>query len=121
MGFSGKRLKFFGRMVDTQDKLFRAMRFYIGQYVTRNDQPGIGVLGRIVRVRRRTIKDSAGSRYAVRVRWANGYIASLSGAQLRVVCPTCAGLTKTFSTEQCERQKKECHICNEPPKEGKPT
>ena len=93
--------------------------FHIGQYVTRRDAQGIGVLGRIVRVKRRTVKDSAGSRYSVRVRWANGYIAALSGAQLRVVCPTCAGLTRTFSTEQCERQKRECHICNEPPKEGK--
>ena len=89
--------------------------FYIGQYVTRKalgPEQGIGVLGRINRVKRRTIKDSAGSLYFVRVRWENGYIADYSGAQLRVVCPTCAELTKSFSTEQCERQKKECDICN---------
>jgi hypothetical protein len=89
------------------------MHFHFGQFVTRNDSPGIGILGRIVRVKRRTVKDSAGSLYSVRVYWSNGYRDTYSGAQLRVVCPTCAGLTRDFSTEQCKRQKKECDICNQ--------
>jgi hypothetical protein len=92
------------------------MRFHFGQYVTRKAlgaEQGIGILGRIIRVKRRTIKDSAGSRYSVRVYWPNGYVGVLSGAQLRVVCPTCAELTWDFSKEQCERQKKECDICNQ--------
>ena len=92
------------------------MRFYVGQFVTRTAlgaEQGIGILGRIVRVKRRTVKDSAGSRYSVRVYWPNGYRGDYSGAQLRVVCPTCAGLTWDFSTDQCKRQKKECDICNQ--------
>ena len=87
------------------------MRFYIGQIVTRNDSPGIGVLGRIGRVKRRTVRDSAGSHYAVHVLWANGYLAAYSGAQLRVVCPDCAGDDR-FSTAQRKRLQRECDICN---------
>ena len=91
------------------------MKFYVGQFVTRTAlgaEQGIGIVGRIVRVKRRIAQpDSAGSRYSVRVYWPNGYRGTLSGAQLRVVCPTCAGLTRDFSSDQCKRQKKECDIC----------
>ena len=115
MGDSEKRLKFLAPMVDTPDRLLCNMHFYFGQYVTRKAlgaKQGIGILGRILGVTRRAVKDSAGSRYSVRVYWPNGYRGDLSGAQLRVVCPMCAGLTWDFSTDQCERQKKECDICS---------
>jgi hypothetical protein len=93
-------------MVDRGVRLLGAMKFHIGQYVTRNDSPGVGVLGRVVgsgRIGLDAIEQ-------VRVRWFNGYIDTYDAVQLRIVCPECAKI-EGFDTEQRARLKKECDIC----------
>lgn len=83
------------------------MKFHLGQYVTRNDTLGVGVLGRVIG----TSKFGIDAAIEVRVRWFNGHRDSYSEAQLRVVCPDCAGLKKVFNKEQRATLKLECDIC----------
>lgn len=63
------------------------------------------VLGTVCAVYRTTTPNT------IKVNWGDGVLRNYKEDQLLVVCPTCAGKTKLFSTEQCERQKKECDIC----------
>ena len=74
----------------------------IAQYVVRRD-PRATAVGRIVAVRKHAHGhcDSAGSRYIVRVYWlVSGHRSTHSGAQLKVLCPTCAGEDAEFGDDQ---------------------
>ena len=84
----------------------------VTQYVVRRD--GSGRIGRIVAVKKHDHGhcDRAGSRYAVRVYWLkNGHRSACSGAQLKVLCPTCAGEDADFADYQLERERQFCEVC----------
>jgi hypothetical protein len=83
------------------------MKFHMGQYVTRNDSPGVGVLGRVIG----TSNFGLDSTVEVSVRWFNGHSGDYSEAQLRIVCPDCAKLGPFFDKEQLKQLKQECDIC----------
>jgi hypothetical protein len=87
----------------------------IGQYVTRrNVSLRVAMVGRIVSARKHAHGhcDSAGSRYVVTVYWLkSGSRVVHSGAQLRVVCPTCAGEDAEFGDDQLERAREFCEVC----------
>ncbi len=89
----------------------------IAQYVVRRD-PRATAVGRIVAVRKHAHGhcDSAGSRYIVRVYWlVSGHRSTHSGAQLKVLCPTCAGEDAEFGDDQLERAREFCEVCQVKP------
>lgn len=88
----------------------------VGQYVVRRDAVLLTMVGRIVAVRKHAHGhcDSAGSRYIVKVYWlASGSRATHSGAQLKVLCPSCAGQAADFGDDQLERARLECEVCRQ--------
>lgn len=90
-------------MVDRGVRLLGVVKFFIGQFVTRNDSSGVGILGLVIRSQREGEE--------ILVRWLkNGYRDTYAPAQLRVVCPDCAQI-QGHDKEQRERLKKECDIC----------
>lgn len=77
---------------------------YAGQIVRLKDDHHLGTVCAVYRTT---------TPHTVKVNWGDGVLRNYKEDQLLVVCPTCAGRTGTFSRDQCERQKKECDICQE--------